>query len=92
MEEHNDFIIAKLFMADIVRHYRNEAGFSQRVLAERIGVSKGFISAIEGKRAAPCVDMFIRIAFALNIEPAEMLDALVKKWRESLSLELDKTP
>ena len=73
----DDEVIAKRFMPAIIRHYRDAAGFSQRQLADAAGVSKGFISALEGGRSVPNLDMLVRIARSLEADPGEMLNAMV---------------
>ena len=65
-------------MPSIIRRYRDAAGLSQQQLAAHVDVSKGFISALEGGRNMPNVEMLIRIANVCGVRPGEMLDALVE--------------
>jgi len=71
--------IARRFMPGIIRHYRDRANLSQQQLADSVGVSKGFISAIEGGRSVPNIDMLVQIADALGVRPGVLIDALVQK-------------
>ena len=73
----NEERIAKKHMPDIIRRYRALAGLSQRQLADSMGVSKGFISALEGGRSVPNLDMLVVLTSALNVRPGELVDALV---------------
>lgn len=74
----NEERIAKKHMPGIIRRYRAVAGLSQQQLADSMGVSKGFISALEGGRSVPNLDMLVVLASALNVRPGELVDALVE--------------
>ena len=74
----NEDRIAKKHMPGIIRRYRAVAGLSQQQLADSMGVSKGFISALEGGRSVPNLDMLVVLASALNVRPGELVDALVE--------------
>ena len=77
MEE--DEKITRRFLPDIIRRYRHQAGLSQQQLADSVGVSKGFISALEGGRSAPSVDMLVQIADALGVSAGAIMDELVNE-------------
>ena len=74
----NEDRIAKKHMPGIIRRYRALAGLSQQQLADSMGVSKGFISALEGGRSVPNLDMLVVLASALNVRPGELVDAMVE--------------
>ena len=74
----NEERIAKLHMPGIIRRYRALAGLSQQQLADSMGVSKGFISALEGGRSVPNLDMLVVLAAALTVRPGELVDAMVE--------------
>lgn len=65
-------------MPIIIRKYRDAAGLSQQELADYADVSKGFVSALEGGRSVPNLEMLLSIAKACGVRPGEMLDAVVK--------------
>lgn len=69
--------IVHRFMPAVLRRYRDLAGLSQQELADSLGVSKGFISALEGGRSVPNLDRLLHIAEALNVRPGELVDAMV---------------
>jgi len=71
--------IARRFMPGIIRQYRDQANLSQQQLADSVGVSKGFISALEGGRSVPNLDMLVQIADALGVRPGVLMDALAQK-------------
>ena len=77
--DYEDDKITRRYMPDIIRRYRDAAGFSQQKLADYLGVSKGFISGLEGGRSIPNIDMLIRIARALGADSGEMLNAMIKE-------------
>lgn len=83
--------IARQAIPMILRRYRDAAGLSQQQLADFADVSKGFISALEGGRSVPNVDMLITLAKVCGVRPGEMLDAVVDE-AEKRSAAPTKTP
>ena len=77
MEE--DEKITRRFLPDIIRRYRHQAGLSQQQLADSVGISKGFISALEGGRSAPSLDVLVQIADALGVSAGTIVDELVSE-------------
>ena len=65
--------IRKLLGAN-VRRYRDAADLSQEAVAERMGVDRAYISAVE--RGAQNVTLMLlwEISQALRIRPADLLD------------------
>ncbi len=59
-----------------IKKYRHEAGITQAVLAERVGVSHEFIRRIESKKGVKTfsVDTIWKISLALNISPGLLFD------------------
>ena len=57
-------------MRNTVRELRNERGWTQAELAERLGVSRNSINAIETGRYEPSLTLAMRIArmFGLSVE------------------------
>src|SRR5690348_8712288 len=49
-----------------VRAARERAGFTQAGLAQRAGVSRALVAAVEAGRHAPAVDAALRLATALD--------------------------
>ena len=77
--------ITHRYMPTILRRYRDLAGLSQQELADSIGVSKGFISALEGGRSVLSIDRLLQIAEALRIRPGVMIDAIVEAFEKEES-------
>ena len=59
--------IIKVF-ANNVKYYRNKMGISQEAFAERCGLHRTYISAIECYRRSISLENVQRIATALSIE------------------------
>ena len=59
-----------------IKKYRKQAGITQAVLAERVGVSHEFIRRIESKKGVKTfsVDTIWKISLALNINPGLLFD------------------
>lgn len=75
----NEEKIARRFMPIIIKRYRSQAGLSQQQLADSAGVSKGFISALEGGRSVPSLDMLVQLAEALNVPAGTLVNAMVEE-------------
>lgn len=59
-----------------IKKYRNAAGLTQAVLAEKVGVSHEFIRRIESKKGAKTfsVDTIWKISLALDIDPGKLFE------------------
>lgn len=64
--------IIKVFGTN-VKHYRQAIGLSQEAFAERCGMHRTYISAIECFRRSISLENIQRIADALNIEAYKLL-------------------
>ena len=63
--------IIKVF-ANNVKYYRNKMGISQEAFAEKCGLHRTYISAIECYRRSISLENIQRIADALEIEPYKL--------------------
>ena len=63
-------------IAKNIRKYRMQAGITQAVLAERVGVSHEFIRRIESKKGQKTfsVDTIWKASIALNVEPSKLFE------------------
>lgn len=59
-----------------IKKYRKEAGITQAVLAEKVGVSHEFIRRIESKKGIKTfsIDTIWKISLVLNIEPGRLFE------------------
>lgn len=69
--------LAKLFMPAVIRRYRDLAGLSQQELADRVGISKSYVSALELGYRAPNLNVLVKIAQALETRPGALIDEMV---------------
>ena len=65
-----------LVFAETLRVLRNEKGYSQQQLAEKVVVNRSTVAKWESGSRLPDIDMIYRIANALDIAVAVLLDAL----------------
>lgn len=64
-----------MHLPENVRAVREELGMSQRQLADDAEISTAYMSQIESGAKLPSLDVLERLAFALEVEPGELLDA-----------------
>ena len=63
----------------VVRRHRHERGLSQERLAEAAGLSQRYLSVLERGENSPTLNVIVRLAAALNLSPAELLDAISRE-------------
>jgi transcriptional regulator with XRE-family HTH domain len=68
--------IRRIFGAN-VRRYRMAAGLSQEAVAERMGVDRAYVSAIERGRQNATLLTVWEAAQVLGVRPAELFDESV---------------
>ena len=57
-----------------IRRIRLEHGLSQEELAHRVGINRNYVGMIERQENSPTIAMLERLAAALEIEPAQLLE------------------
>lgn len=60
-------------LAQNMRRHRKAAGLSQEELADRVGIDRTYVSALERCVHAASVDLLDKVAKALGIEAADLL-------------------
>jgi len=69
-------------LGERIQLYRNDKKFSQEQLAEKAGVSTGFISSIERGIKSPSINSFAKIANALEVSSDLLLaDTLINGYK-----------
>jgi len=58
-----------------VRHLRHSLGLSQECLADRANIHRTYIGGIERGERNPTLTMIVRLAEALRVPPAKLLEA-----------------
>lgn len=79
-----DMYVSALSMA--LEHRRREQGLSQDELAERAGLHRTYVSLIERKSCNFSIKIFMRLAFALEVDPAELMriaEGIVKEKQDA---------
>lgn len=75
-------------MADLqvglaIRLTRFRKNLSQTLVAERMGTSRNYILRVEKDRVRPGIEQFVRIADAMEEEPADLLAYARQLQREA---------
>ena len=73
---HTEYSDRYITMGLKIAYYRKKAGFTQEVLAEKIGKSVNFLSQIEGTGTVRGISLetLFKIADVLGISPAKLLE------------------
>jgi transcriptional regulator with XRE-family HTH domain len=58
----------------LIRRYRKEKKFTLKSVAEKAGISEGFLSQVENSVSSPSVDTLISICNALGINAGDLLN------------------
>ena len=69
------------FIANLI-YYRELKGFTQSTLAAVCDCSKGNIGGIESGKSAPSFELILKIAYALEIHPADLFLRNTSKSQE----------
>jgi transcriptional regulator with XRE-family HTH domain len=77
-------------LAENIKAYRKEMGFSQIKLANLIDSAPNYIAMIEAEKRFPTDSMLEKIAIALQKEPFElfMITPIQKDWQKKVLAEL----
>jgi len=63
-------------IADRVRTLRKAAGLTQEQLAEKAGIGPEHLSKIETSTRLPSLDALVGLAFAMHVEPADLIGGI----------------
>lgn len=61
-----------------IRHFRQIKGITQETLAEIVDVSGSYIGYLERGEKSPSLDLLVKIARTLDVEPARLLTPPVR--------------
>ncbi len=73
-----------------IRNRRNELGIKQETLAEMVELSVSYMGAIERGEKIPKLEVFIRIANALEVSSDMLLSGVLKVGNQIVTSELSK--
>lgn len=63
-------------LGSLIRRYRKEQKLTLRAVAERSGISEGFLSQVENSVSSPSVDSLINICKAIGINAGDLLNKI----------------
>jgi len=80
----------RTILAENIKTYRKEIGFSQLRLANMIDSAPNYIAMIEAEKRFPTDSMLEKIAVALNKEPCELflIKPMQKEWQKIILEEM----
>jgi y4mF family transcriptional regulator len=61
-------------IAENVRCYRRERGLTQKQLAKKAGISRGYVSQIENGKINLYLDTLVALARALGVNPSDLVE------------------
>lgn len=70
-------------VAELLKHYRKQAGLTQKQLAERLNITQQNLSVYESGKRKPKIDTLKRFSAALDIPYTELL----KAWQPDLNID-----
>ena len=65
----------------VLRRIRMEKRLTQEELSERLGVAAPYVSMLESGHKYPNLEMFFRIAEALDVRPGRMMEEMEERIR-----------
>ncbi|WP_294557026.1 helix-turn-helix transcriptional regulator [uncultured Mailhella sp.] len=68
----------------VLRRIRLEKHLTQEELSERLGVAAPYVSMLESGHKYPNLEMFFRIAEALDVRPACIMEDMEERIRRSI--------
>lgn len=67
----------RIAFGDRLRELRREHGWeSQEAFAHHVGLDRTYISGLERGRRNPTLDVIVKLAYGLDVEPAELLTTI----------------
>ncbi len=61
-------------LATNLRRMRRQQGLSQEALAEKAGIHRTYVGSVEREERNISIDNICRLAWALGVEPRDLLD------------------
>ncbi|MDD2981711.1 MAG: helix-turn-helix transcriptional regulator [Hespellia sp.] len=73
-----------------IKKCREKAGLTQEKLAEMVGISPNYLSALEREAKVPAVDTFVRILNVIGLPLDEMLEGILQTETKTHCSRLEK--
>ncbi len=71
-------------LGSLLRWHRKQNRLTLKAVAEKVGVSEGFMSQVENNVKSPSLDTLIKIGEAIGVDAGELLNQLKEKERQFL--------
>ena len=68
-------------LGTLIRHHRLKQGLTLRVVAEKAGVSEGFLSQVENNVKSPSIESLMKICDAIPVTISEILERYKNQQR-----------
>ena len=68
-------------MGPLIRKYRKEKKLTLKIVAEKSGISEGFLSQVENNVNSPSVDTLIKICNAIGVNAGDIINHAEKQER-----------
>ncbi len=66
-------------LGSLIRKYRKEKKLTLRIVAEKAGISEGFLSQVENNVSSPSVDTLMNVCGAIGINTGDLLNVMEKQ-------------
>lgn len=68
-------------LGNLIRRSRKERNFTLRTVAEKAGVSEGFLSQVENAVSSPSVETLIKICDAIGVHAGDLINQINRQER-----------
>lgn len=79
-------------IAQRIRKSRTLLSWSQRELAQKLGVSRRLVSRWENSRSVPSIEMLIRLSVTLGVSTDYLLRLEVARWKCPANEDTESAP
>ena len=71
----------RMHLGTLIRRYRKEKKLTLKTVAEKAGISEGFLSQVENKVNSPSVDTLMNICAAIGVNAGDLLNNIENQER-----------
>ena len=68
-------------IGSLIRRYRKERKLTLRLVAEKAGISEGFLSQVENNVSSPSVDTLVKICNSIDVNAGDLLNRVENQER-----------
>ena len=70
-------------VGNVIRRFREERNKSQELVSGFAGIGRTHLSAIERGERKPTLETFFRIAYALDVKPSTLMQAIEEELQKA---------